>query len=184
MLVVEGFEGPLDWLLEMARARKLDLRRLSILALVDCFGDAMQAGLPHGAPAMEMARWAGWTVLAAQLTELPLEAAAAGRPARREGSARAGREATPALARPGRDAGCGGLAGAAAAARAGRVCAFRRLQPSIPGSSVLLVQLYGAWALGLHMKGNPLKGLIFCLVSLSFAADPSRRFCPSGHTRP
>ena len=70
MLMVEGFEGPLDWLLEMARARKLDLRRLSILALVDCFGDAMQAGLPPGAPALEMARWASWTVMAAQLTEL------------------------------------------------------------------------------------------------------------------
>ncbi len=70
VLAVEGFEGPLDWLLEMARARKLDLRRLSILALVDCFVDAMQAGLPPGAPAMEMARWAGWTVMATQLTEL------------------------------------------------------------------------------------------------------------------
>ena len=70
VLTVEGFEGPLDWLLEMARARKLDLRRLSILALVDCFGDAMQAGLTPGAPALEMARWAGWTVMAAQLTEL------------------------------------------------------------------------------------------------------------------
>ena len=70
VLTVEGFEGPLDWLLEMARARKLDLRRLSILALVDCFGDAMQAGLPPGAPALEMARWASWTVMAAQLTEL------------------------------------------------------------------------------------------------------------------
>ena len=70
VLTVEGFQGPLDWLLEMARARKLDLRRLSILALVDCFVDAMQAGLPPGAPALEMARWASWTVMAAQLTEL------------------------------------------------------------------------------------------------------------------
>jgi segregation and condensation protein A len=36
-LSVDGFEGPLDWLLEMVRAQKIDLGRLSILALVDAF---------------------------------------------------------------------------------------------------------------------------------------------------
>ncbi|HTB45598.1 MAG TPA: hypothetical protein VK741_18380, partial [Acetobacteraceae bacterium] len=33
VLSVDGITGPLDWLLDMARARKLDLARLSIGAL-------------------------------------------------------------------------------------------------------------------------------------------------------
>ena len=74
VLTVEGFEGPLDWLLEMARTRKLDLQRLSILALIDCFVDAMQAALPPDAPApaptLAVTRWASWTVMATQLAEM------------------------------------------------------------------------------------------------------------------
>ena len=34
-LRLEGFEGPLDLLLELARAQKVDVARISILALVD-----------------------------------------------------------------------------------------------------------------------------------------------------
>ncbi len=69
---MDGFEGPLDGLLAMARARKIDLARLSILALVEAFGAAMQAALQRAsdAPAPDLARWATWTVMAAQLTEL------------------------------------------------------------------------------------------------------------------
>lgn len=70
VLSVEGFEGPLDWLLEMARTRKLDLARLSILALVEAFGEAMDLELIPGAPVTELTRWATWTVMAAQLAEL------------------------------------------------------------------------------------------------------------------
>jgi segregation and condensation protein A len=70
VLAVDGFEGPLDWLLAMARTRKLDLARLSILALVDAFGEALRAALTPGLPAAGLARWAGWTVMAAQLAEL------------------------------------------------------------------------------------------------------------------
>ncbi|MGI4945937.1 MAG: segregation and condensation protein A [Janthinobacterium lividum] len=70
VLSVVGFEGPLDWLLEMVRARKIDLARLSILALVEAFGEAMDAALTPGLPAQDLARWASWTVMAAQLTEL------------------------------------------------------------------------------------------------------------------
>ena len=70
VLSVEGFEGPLDWLLEMARARKLDLARLSILALVEAFGEAMQAVLTPDLPTADLAHWAGWTVMATQLVEL------------------------------------------------------------------------------------------------------------------
>ena len=32
---VDGFEGPLDLLLTLARSQKVDLRRISILRLVD-----------------------------------------------------------------------------------------------------------------------------------------------------
>jgi hypothetical protein len=45
ILSVEGFAGPLDWLLEMAQARKIDLARLSIVALNEAFATAMQAAL-------------------------------------------------------------------------------------------------------------------------------------------
>lgn len=72
ILAVDGFEGPLDWLLAMARARKIDLARLSILALVEAFAHAMEAALQRvpDAPAPDLAQWAAWTVMAAQLTEL------------------------------------------------------------------------------------------------------------------
>ena len=45
VLAVDGFEGPLDWLLEMAQARKIDLARLSIVALIDAFATALEAAL-------------------------------------------------------------------------------------------------------------------------------------------
>ena len=45
VLSVDGFEGPLDWLLEMAQARKIDLARLSIVALVEAFATALEAAL-------------------------------------------------------------------------------------------------------------------------------------------
>jgi len=72
ILAVDGFEGPLDWLLALARARKVDLTRLSILALVEAFADAMDAALnrPPDAPAPDLAQWATWTVMASHLAEL------------------------------------------------------------------------------------------------------------------
>ncbi len=72
VLAVDGFEGPLDWLLERARAGQIDLARLSILALVDAFGAALDAALARrlDAPAPDLRQWAAWTVMAAQLTEL------------------------------------------------------------------------------------------------------------------
>lgn len=73
VLTVAGFEGPLDWLVEMARARRIDLARLSILALVDAFGAAMATALARqgtGGAAFDLPRWGDWTVMAAQLAEL------------------------------------------------------------------------------------------------------------------
>ncbi len=45
MLSVAGFEGPLDWLLEMARAKKVDLAKLPIAELIQGFVDAFEAAL-------------------------------------------------------------------------------------------------------------------------------------------
>ncbi len=39
VLAVDGFEGPLDWLLDLARTRRIDLARLSIVALVEAFAE-------------------------------------------------------------------------------------------------------------------------------------------------
>ena len=69
VLAVDGFAGPLDWLLEMVRAQKIDLARLSIAALIEAFARAMTAALADPATA-RIGHWAAWTVLAANLTEL------------------------------------------------------------------------------------------------------------------
>ena len=69
VLSVDGITGPLDWLLDMARARKLDLARLSIAALIGQFAAALGVALADRA-APRIDHWAGWTVLAASLTEL------------------------------------------------------------------------------------------------------------------
>ena len=69
VLSIDGFAGPLDWLLEMARAKKIDLARLSIGALIEAFSRAMQAALA-GRDRGRIGHWAAWTVMAATLTEL------------------------------------------------------------------------------------------------------------------
>jgi segregation and condensation protein A len=72
VLAIDGFEGPLDWLLEMAQARKIDLTRLSIAALIDAFATALEAALAHqtDSRAAELGRWGGWLVMAASLAFL------------------------------------------------------------------------------------------------------------------
>jgi segregation and condensation protein A len=45
VLMVDGFEGPLDWWLEMARAQKIDLSTLSIAALIGAFATALEKAL-------------------------------------------------------------------------------------------------------------------------------------------
>ena len=78
VLSIDGFEGPLDWLLAMARARRIDLARLSILDLVSAFEVALLAALAaarnletaRAAPALALARWGDWLVMAAELAWL------------------------------------------------------------------------------------------------------------------
>jgi len=68
-LAVEGFDGPLDLLLTLARTQQIDLARLSIAALIGAFADALQAAFAERATA-RLEHWAVWTVMAASLTEL------------------------------------------------------------------------------------------------------------------
>ena len=66
---MEGFAGPLDWLVELARARWIDLSRLSIVELIDAFAAALEAALAQAVPG-DLARWADWLVMAATLIGL------------------------------------------------------------------------------------------------------------------
>ena len=71
VLTVDGFEGPLDWLLDLARTRRIDLARLSIAALIEAFEDALTTALAASdiQPAT-LGRWGDWLVMAADLTLL------------------------------------------------------------------------------------------------------------------
>ncbi|MFK4046889.1 segregation and condensation protein A [Roseomonas mucosa] len=65
VIQLDGYEGPIDFLLELARAQKVDLSRLSIVALVDQYVAAVEA---PGATATlaERGDWliaASWLVL-------------------------------------------------------------------------------------------------------------------------
>ena len=71
VLSIDGFEGPIDWLLEMVRAQKIDLARLSIGALVDAFAGLMEGALDRSrGTSVEFGRWGDWLVMAATLTQL------------------------------------------------------------------------------------------------------------------
>lgn len=64
LLHLEGFEGPLDLLLELGRAQKVDLARISMLALVDQYLATIETARVR----LELA--ADWLVMAAWLTWL------------------------------------------------------------------------------------------------------------------
>jgi segregation and condensation protein A len=64
-LSLEGYEGPLDALLELARAQKVDIRQISILALVDQF-----LAVIEGARRVRLELQADWLVMAAWLAWL------------------------------------------------------------------------------------------------------------------
>jgi segregation and condensation protein A len=63
-LRLEGFEGPLDLLLDLARAQKVDLEKISIIALVDQFlavlDQARRVRLELAADWLVMAAWLAW----------------------------------------------------------------------------------------------------------------------------
>ena len=63
-LRLDGFEGPLDLLLELARAQKVDLEKISIIALVDQYlavvEQARRVRLELAADWLVMAAWLAW----------------------------------------------------------------------------------------------------------------------------
>ena len=65
LLQLDGFEGPLDLLLELSRAQKVDLARISILDLVEQF-----VAVVEGAAAVRLELAADWLVMAAWLAWL------------------------------------------------------------------------------------------------------------------
>jgi segregation and condensation protein A len=65
LLKLDGFEGPLDLLLDLARAQKVDLAKISILALVDQY-----LAVIEGARKVRLELAAEWLVMAAWLTWL------------------------------------------------------------------------------------------------------------------
>jgi segregation and condensation protein A len=69
VLTVDGFEGPLDWWLDLARAQKIDFSRISIAALIGAFVTALETALAKRVE-IRLAHWGAWTVMAATLTEL------------------------------------------------------------------------------------------------------------------
>ena len=64
LLQLDGFEGPMDLLLELARAQKVDLHRISILHLVEQFlaiiEGARRVRLDLAADWLVMAAWLAW----------------------------------------------------------------------------------------------------------------------------
>jgi len=64
-LSLEGFEGPLDLLLDLARAQKVDLTKISILALVEQY-----LAIVEGADTLRLETAADWLVMAAWLAWL------------------------------------------------------------------------------------------------------------------
>jgi segregation and condensation protein A len=65
VLHLDGFDGPLDLLLELARAQRFDLARISILALVEQY-----LAVIEGARRLRLELAADWLVMAAWLTWL------------------------------------------------------------------------------------------------------------------
>jgi segregation and condensation protein A len=65
VLRLEGFEGPMDLLLDLARSQKLDLAKISILSLVDQYLTVIE-----GARRVRLELAADWLVMAAWLTWL------------------------------------------------------------------------------------------------------------------
>jgi segregation and condensation protein A len=65
LLRLEGFEGPMDLLLDLARLQKVDLAKISILSLVDQY-----LAVIEGARRVRLELAADWLVMAAWLTWL------------------------------------------------------------------------------------------------------------------
>jgi segregation and condensation protein A len=66
LLTLDGFNGPLERLLVLARARQVDLARLSLAELIAQLASALQ----HASPATPLGQKGDWVVMAAWLLQL------------------------------------------------------------------------------------------------------------------
>ena len=66
LLSLDGFTGPLERLLTLARAHQIDLAQLSLAALID----QLVAALRHAPPATPLGEKGDWVVMAAWLVQL------------------------------------------------------------------------------------------------------------------
>jgi segregation and condensation protein A len=66
VLMLDGFSGPLDHLLTLARAQQIDLSRISLTTLVE----QLAAALRQAAGKIPLGQQAGWVVMAAWLVQL------------------------------------------------------------------------------------------------------------------
>jgi hypothetical protein len=92
-LSVEGFEGPLDFLLEMVRRQRVDLGRLSILSLTD----QLVAAIEDGGGRIPLERRGDWLVMASQLLLLKAQLLAPTSPEEAEDARTARRIRPPAM---------------------------------------------------------------------------------------
>ena len=65
-LTLDGFAGPLDHLLTLARAQKIEIEKISLAALVD----QLVAALRQAPSRMPLGQKADWVVMAAWLVQL------------------------------------------------------------------------------------------------------------------
>lgn len=74
---LEGFEGPLDLLLQLARTQKVDLARISILQLVEQYLEIIESArkirLELAADWLVMAAWLAWLKSCLLLPEKPID---------------------------------------------------------------------------------------------------------------
>ena len=93
-LRLDGFEGPLDLLLDLARTQKIDLAKISILALVDQY-----LAIIEGARRVKLEIAGDWLVMAAWLawlkSRLLLPAEADGKEEGEEAAGQGGEEQPP-----------------------------------------------------------------------------------------
>ena len=66
VLDLDGYSGPLEQLLVLARAHEIDLTRLPLVALVDQLATALQ----HAPPATPLGQKGDWVVMTAWLVQL------------------------------------------------------------------------------------------------------------------
>jgi hypothetical protein len=69
VLSADGFEAPIDWLLAVVTAQKIDLGELSILSVIEAFNHTLEKALDRrsGGSPFPLGQWGSWLGMAATL---------------------------------------------------------------------------------------------------------------------